>query len=434
MQYFHLHTILFAIIIFAKPPSRAKFTSLSNVRDVKPNQKLITRALNASKSRYYEHQVLRKVSARRLVKRSIGCTSVLHCASIIFRVGIQPRIPMENQSTRKNNKTVDFVVRPFKNVAIRNARCKKQLIEGVCQCTISEEDIRQGIKGCGKGCLNRYSNEECNNDCPLGTHCGNKKLQNAENSKTEIFKTENKGLGLQAAEAIDSGQFIIEYGGEKIDSQEFLKRREQYSKRGLKHFYFMKISTNNIIDPTIRGNIAKFINHSCDPNTETQKLAVNDKDRIGFFAKRKISTGEEITYDYQYKRYGGQHAQKCLCQSSNCSGWLGGKPETEDESPKETDLELESKDITSLPQEHDKLETNTDSTEEHIVIGQYRIVNTKKPVYDWVYIPHISCKNCSTEDEEVVKNMIDCDSITKGKLNYDIFDRLHSLKRRKYRM
>lgn len=54
----------------------------------------------------------------------------------------------------------------------------------------------------------------------------------------------------------------------------------------------------------LKGNTSRFINHSCDPNAETQKWTVNGELRIGFFSKRTILAGEEITFDYQFQRYG----------------------------------------------------------------------------------------------------------------------------------
>lgn len=52
--------------------------------------------------------------------------------------------------------------------------------------------------------------------------------------------------------------------------------------------------------------------------------------RVGFFSKKSISKGEEITFDYKYERY-GQQAQECFCGSSNCRGWLGGEPGNDDD-------------------------------------------------------------------------------------------------------
>ena len=115
----------------------------------------------------------------------------------------------------------------------------------------------------------------------------------------------------------------MEYVGEVLDFTKFRKRAKKYSKDDVQHFYFMALSSEHFIDASCKGNISRFINHSCNPNAETQKWTVNGELRVGFFSKRAIKKGEEITFDYKYERY-GQEAQKCYCGSDNCRGWLGG--------------------------------------------------------------------------------------------------------------
>jgi histone-lysine N-methyltransferase SETD2 len=66
----------------------------------------------------------------------------------------------------------------------------------------------------------------------------------------------------------------MEYVGEVLDYQLFKKRSKQYSKAGQQHFYFMAINPEEIVDATVKGNISRFINHSCDPNCETQKVCL----------------------------------------------------------------------------------------------------------------------------------------------------------------
>lgn len=79
------------------------------------------------------------------------------------------------------------------------------------------------------------------------------------------------------------------------------------------------LTNNFVVDATQRGNIARFINHSCDPNCEMQKWIVNGYYRLGIFAKKKIEEGEELTYNYSMF-VNMEPAQKCECGSTNCNG------------------------------------------------------------------------------------------------------------------
>lgn len=117
----------------------------------------------------------------------------------------------------------------------------------------------------------------------------------------------------------------MEYVGEVLDNKQFEKRAKKYSENKNIHYYFMALKSNAIIDATKKGNISRFINHSCDPNAETQKWTVNGELRVGFFSRKDIKQSEEITFDYQYQRY-GKEAQKCLCEAPNCRGWIGENP------------------------------------------------------------------------------------------------------------
>jgi hypothetical protein len=55
---------------------------------------------------------------------------------------------------------------------------------------------------------------------------------------------------------------------------------------GESHYYLMEIDANQIIDARHKSNLARFINHSCEPNTELQRWSVDGYTRIGVFAKR----------------------------------------------------------------------------------------------------------------------------------------------------
>ena len=81
-----------------------------------------------------------------------------------------------------------------------------------------------------------------------------------------------------------------------------------------------------ILDAT-RGSIARFINHSCEPNCKMIKWTVAGKPRMALFAgDRGIMTGEELTYDYNFNPYSIKNVQECRCGSASCRGVLGPKP------------------------------------------------------------------------------------------------------------
>lgn len=82
------------------------------------------------------------------------------------------------------------------------------------------------------------------------------------------------------------------------------------------------------IDATKKGGIARFANHSCNPNCYVAKWVVGKRMRMGIFAKRDIQRGEELTFNYNVDRY-GHTAQICYCGEPNCVGTIGGKTQTD---------------------------------------------------------------------------------------------------------
>jgi len=81
-----------------------------------------------------------------------------------------------------------------------------------------------------------------------------------------------------------------------------------------------------IIDAT-KGSIARFVNHSCNPNSRMVKWIVGGKPRMALFAgDNPIMSGDELTYDYNFDPFSAKNVQECRCGSSNCRGVLGPKP------------------------------------------------------------------------------------------------------------
>ena len=112
------------------------------------------------------------------------------------------------------------------------------------------------------------------------------------------------GLGLFTNAPIERGGFIIEYTGTILTDKEA-------DEKGGK--YLFEVAKNKVIDGSHRGNIARYINHSCKPNAEPEIR----RGRVYIFAKRNIKAGEEITYNYG-KEYFNDYIKPYGCRCDHC--------------------------------------------------------------------------------------------------------------------
>lgn len=101
----------------------------------------------------------------------------------------------------------------------------------------------------------------------------------------EVKRTK-AGLGLFATKPIPKGKRIIEYYGPLVPNTEV----EQSDRK-----YFFGVNKRWSIDGSSRDNVARYINHSCQPNAEA---LVSQRRRVWIFSRKNIQPGEEITYDY----------------------------------------------------------------------------------------------------------------------------------------
>ena len=85
--------------------------------------------------------------------------------------------------------------------------------------------------------------------------------------------------------------------------------------------YIFRIDEDYHVDATMAGNIARFMNHSCDPNCYSKIVEVGSRiqdKHIIVFASRDLMVGEELQYDYQFA-LGGDKIE-CHCGAPNCWG------------------------------------------------------------------------------------------------------------------
>ncbi len=116
--------------------------------------------------------------------------------------------------------------------------------------------------------------------------------------------------GCYTTAPIQRGTRLLEYTGPRIS-----KERGDELYEGRPYTYLFGIGDGETV---IDGHsMAMFINHSCDPNCETEE---DDNGRVWVKAIRHIAEGEELTYDYCL--YDGDGEEPCFCSAQNCRGTM----------------------------------------------------------------------------------------------------------------
>uniref|UniRef100_A0A1B0FGB3 Histone-lysine N-methyltransferase trithorax n=1 Tax=Glossina morsitans morsitans TaxID=37546 RepID=A0A1B0FGB3_GLOMM len=134
-----------------------------------------------------------------------------------------------------------------------------------------------------------------------------------------VFRSHIHGRGLYCTKDIEAGEMVIEYAGELIRSTLTDQRERYYNSRGI-GCYMFKIDENLVVDATMRGNAARFINHSCEPNCYSKVVDILGHKHIIIFALRRIVQGEELTYDYKFPFE--EEKIPCTCGSKKCRKYL----------------------------------------------------------------------------------------------------------------
>eukprot|EP00371_Babesia_bovis_P003082 XP_001611729.1 SET domain containing protein [Babesia bovis T2Bo] len=153
----------------------------------------------------------------------------------------------------------------------------------------------------------------------------NKKPFMAKCKRVIIGKSRVHGYGLFAVDTINKGDLIMEYAGVVISDYMADMREVMYQRLVCGSIYMFRLDLNRIIDSTFYGNCARFINHSCDPNTATSNFSDIDEDvfgtHVGVYASKVILAGEEIYYNYRLS-LGSENPQICRCGSYQCTGYM----------------------------------------------------------------------------------------------------------------
>ena len=239
--------------------------------------------------------------------------------------------------------------------------CKEatQCMDGTCSCANPRAHpqhamhTRSGLKATGTGLDPPPDSAwvtECNSKCKCAKwrrrRCLNRVVQSEPVSAQQrllVFNTRDRGWGALTLQRIPAWQYVCEYVGEVISDSLAESRSDKYLfSLDSKLITGGRWETNSateppIIDATQVGHIARFINHSCNPNCSVYYVMTEHRDplqyRVAFFAHDDIAAGEELTINYAYKEehklrlFGGQ------CRCDHCAGkeWVMGEERKEGE-------------------------------------------------------------------------------------------------------
>lgn len=173
----------------------------------------------------------------------------------------------------------------------------------------------------------QHSNSVTNSNQNCKINLSNKwqqyrKLRTETKLNVVLKRSKIQGFGLCAARDIEKGTMIIEYVGELIRN-EVANRREQLYESRKQGIYMFRLDPATVIDATRAGDLARYINHCCEPNCVTELLEFEKESHIVIISNRKIDKSEELTYDYKFDLDDGKDDKiPCMCGARNCRRWM----------------------------------------------------------------------------------------------------------------
>uniref|UniRef100_A0A7J7RM14 [histone H3]-lysine(4) N-methyltransferase n=4 Tax=Myotis myotis TaxID=51298 RepID=A0A7J7RM14_MYOMY len=140
-------------------------------------------------------------------------------------------------------------------------------------------------------------------------------------SSVYLARSRIQGLGLYAARDIEKHTMVIEYIG-TIIRNEVANRKEKLYESQNRGVYMFRMDNDHVIDATLTGGPARYINHSCAPNCVAEVVTFERGHKIIISSNRRIQKGEELCYDYKFDFEDDQHKIPCHCGAVNCRKWM----------------------------------------------------------------------------------------------------------------
>ncbi|EFO94373.1 CRE-SET-25 protein [Caenorhabditis remanei] len=201
---------------------------------------------------------------------------------------------------------------------------------------------------------------ECSDECGCSWRCPRRRLQQGQTKPVVVCREHGKGYGLRAAQSFKKGELVCEYTGnmfmldpdeihpiytipfrtEKIEERNAKQkkqveepRREEKKEPPRDASYEAALNVTGremVICAKNNGNIARFVNHACDPNTAffevDSRRYIEDPliPRVAIYAIKDIELAEEINVAYwdPLLKYSKLSTLECDCGAEKCIKFL----------------------------------------------------------------------------------------------------------------
>lgn len=136
-----------------------------------------------------------------------------------------------------------------------------------------------------------------------------------------LARSRIQGLGLFAARDIDKQTMVIEYTGTVLRNEVAIRKEKTYRSQNRAVFMF-RIDSEHVVDASLSGGLARYINHSCAPNCVAEVVTFERGFKIIISSVRRIEKGEELCFDYQLDTVEDPHKIACHCGAPECRKWI----------------------------------------------------------------------------------------------------------------
>lgn len=137
------------------------------------------------------------------------------------------------------------------------------------------------------------------------------KAPQSAHASIKVRKSKIEGRGVFARVAIPPESHVMTYLGEVISKPEATRRLKAGNP------YIFTLNDTEDLDGDIPANLARYVNHSCEPNCESR----HDDDEIRIYAIKAIEPKEELTMNYGYA-FEDYSDHPCRCGAPSCVGFV----------------------------------------------------------------------------------------------------------------